>query len=760
MGPVIEMFGFPMPANRAHPALPSRQTLARALLSLSALLAAMLGPGASQTLAVVTTVGQSSYGVTPPSIELEKGDPAEFNNDQGHSVVSEANVYAIYWDPKDEYHDDWQQVIDTFLHNAGAASGSLATVFAVDAQYTDKSGQHAAYRDTFHGAYIDVDPYPTSGGCDDPSPLGAGDAIACLTDTQIQNELKAFIAQHALPTGMKSIFYLLTPPGVTVCLDGGGPSGHCSDFAWQERPAGSKGAVVDLCRRVNDIAEIGSCVATAPEPPEPKEEVPTPESYDNSFCSYHSAISPTNPTEGDSKTILYATIPWTAGGLGDGHLLTEDRTPAYFCQDGGFDPTSTPHEQEESDPIEQEPNQIGLGPDGYYDTGLADLIVNQIAVEQQNIVTDPLLDAWQDKNKHELMDECRNWFAVTVGGSDGPATTGVEGSDAGTLFNQTIDGGDYYLNTTFDLAATQLPYPAIPCVPGVRLEPKFTAPNAVNVGELVGFDGMESDITLDAGTGFTSEGKPKTTYATYTWNFGDGSAPVTGQAPGAPTVDSPGVGPCSATWEEPCAASAYHSYQYGGTYEVTLTVTDTAGNTASVTEPITVDGPAAPSPAPSSTASSGHPSSSGASGSSGAAAGGQSGATASLPAPVVTASIASTSLKKVKSSGLAVHYVVNEQVAGSVQVLLESSIAKRLGIRGAVATGLAKGSPSEIVIGTAVLVTTKAGSGTVRIKFASKTAARLARSHKLKLTLRLVARNASRVHPQTTTTLSTVVLSD
>ncbi len=52
----------------------------------------------------------------------------------------------------------------------------------------------------------------------------------CITNAQIETELEAFIADHKLPTGMGTIFYLLTPPGVTVCLDEGGPEGHCSDF--------------------------------------------------------------------------------------------------------------------------------------------------------------------------------------------------------------------------------------------------------------------------------------------------------------------------------------------------------------------------------------------------------------------------------------------------------------------------------------------------------------------------------------------------
>jgi hypothetical protein len=129
-----------------------------------------------------------------------------------------------------------------------------------------------------------------------------------------------------------------------------------------------------------------------------------------------------------------------------------------------------------------------------------------------------------------------------------------------------------------------------------------------------------------------------------------------------------------------------------------------------------------------------------------------------LPAPTVSDFVESTSLKKVLKSGLAVSYIVNEQVAGNLQVLLARSIAKRLGIRGATATGLPGGTPQSIVIGTAVLVTTKAGKGTIRLKFSKTVAGRLARTHQVKLMLRLVIRNGSRQSPQTTTQLSAVTL--
>jgi hypothetical protein len=777
-------------ADDGSVATTSRPLHVRTLVALAALatsLAIALWLAAVPAGALVTTVGSAKVGLQPRSklllgSEINENEehylePGKFANSEGNPVVASSKIYAIYWDPTDHYHGDWQHVIDTFFQTMGAASGSFASVFAADEQYTDKANQHALYKSTFQGAYTDTDVYPTS-DCTDPDPLEVADLIGpvvaekhtpvCLTDKQIEGELESFISQHSLPKGMGTVFYLLTPPGVTVCLDSGALASHCSDYK-------------------RSVYEHGETEIEKKEK-ETEEEA----NFEESFCSYHSDVSPTNPTTGDGNTILYGVVPWIAGGLGDNHLtLKDERTKAYDCQDGGYDPSSKPVEQPEEKkikgskelteisekspaeqekireaeelegPHEQEPNQVKCpSPDGGCDTGLADLIINQIAVEQQNIVTDPLLNAWQDPKGNEATDECRDWFAtVNIGGG----VAAQEFTFAGTLYNQTFGTNTYYLNDAFNLAALKLAYPGIGCVPGIRLEPQFTAPNTVNVNEVVGFDGMESDITLNAGTIFTAYGKAHPLYSTYTWNFGDGTPTVTGEAPGAPSVNSPGATPCAEPWEAPCAASVYHSYQYGGTYQVTLTVTDVGGNTASVTEPITVVGPPPPSPTPTPTptptpSNPAPGSSTTGSVTTGSGSGGSTGKAASSP-PVVSAVVESKSLKKIKGSGLAVHYTVNEQVAGSLQVLLESSTAKRLGIHGPTATGLAKGTPRSIVIGTAVLVTTKAGNGTVRIKFSSATVARLARTHKLKLMLRVVARNASRQSPQTTTLLSTVVLS-
>jgi hypothetical protein len=108
--------------------------------------------------------------------------------------------------------------------------------------------------------------------------------------------------------------------------------------------------------------------------------------------------------------------------------------------------------------------------------------------------------------------------------------------------------------------------------------------------------------------------------------------------------------------------------------------------------------------------------------------------------------------------GLVVSYSVNEQVAGQFQVLLADSVANRIGLHGAPATGLPPGSPPSIVIAKAILITTKGGRNTVKILFGKKTAAKLRKLRKVSLTIRLVVRNASSHNPISTTVISTVNL--
>lgn len=828
---------------------PWTRSLLRHVTLLGGTLAATLAfcpPGAE---AKVVTVGTASVGLQPREearywvggVKLNglgegKGEAnasiGSFSNNPATPthpgpVLHSLATYAIYWDPQDYYHGDWQGLIDGYLAGAAANGGQTGNVFAVDTQYTDRTDKPATSRSSFRGAYTDTNPYPAN-GCSDPHawtegvPLVEGTrTTVCLTDDQLREQLEKFVGEeHHLQTGMSMLFYLLTPPGVTICLDSGGPTGHCSDFngtsneistyeeekatypervaKYQEEQKAYEKALESYKKEPGEVKPVAPTSPTAPVLPAGYA------GYQQSFCSYHSAINPDGASEGDSKVILYAALPWTAGGAGDYHFAAEDRQQGVACQDGGFQPGTkpfgeleekerekprTPQEEEEFEkkskkeqqeaeearvlglgkPHDEEPNQLGSqrSPDGYWDEGLADLIVGQIGIEQQDTVTDPLLNGWHDSAGNEVTDECRNSFFTAGGSAEANLFT-----LAGTLSNQSFGGRSYYLNDAYNLAARRLPYPGATCLDGISLDPKFTAPSPVNAGETVAFDGMESDITLDAAVSYGPNEEVESNYATYTWDFGDGSTPVTGYAPGASSQQTPAGSPCAQPWLSPCAATVFHSYQYGGTYDVTLTVTDVGGNSTSFTQPISVIGPARPSSAPvggtGGTGSSGG--SGGASAPAGAALGGApgpagggspggaGGGTSTLGIPTLGQSVLSRSLKKATSLGLAVHYVVDQQVAGQVEVLLASSTAAKLGIKARSAFGLPRGYPRSVVVGHAVLVTTRGGQGTVRIRFAKAIARKLAKAHRLLLTLRYVLRSATRP-PHTMTQLSTVVLS-
>ena len=339
---------------------------------------------------------------TPPSAKEKANstpDAATFNNASGNEVVHAAHSYVIYWDPQDYYHSDWQASIDGFLANRAPQATSSTAPQQSDTQYTDRSNLPAASHSTFRVAYTDTHPYPETANCVDPRPLAFGIPLLvggtpfCLTAAQLQTELERFIQQHteeghALPKGMSSIYYLLTPPGVTVCLNQGNaePEPHCSDFkgtpieisryeeavnrfpeeqgTYNEEVAAYNGAVVvyeeELAKyakaltkyeaekeiyeenKVKDETKGEPDVEAEPTPPtkptkptppvkpvEPTEPAGLP-SYRTSFCSYHAAVNT------GSAAILYAAIPWTAGGDGDGHLAGRDQTGGFSCQDGGF----------------------------------------------------------------------------------------------------------------------------------------------------------------------------------------------------------------------------------------------------------------------------------------------------------------------------------------------------------------------------------------------------------------------------------------
>jgi hypothetical protein len=622
--------------------------------------------------AVVTSVGAHQFGVQPETGEEPSiTEPLSYGNGP---VVHSTAPYALYWDYfPGQYRGSWEELITGFFANAGNGSGSLDNNFAVITQYHDTSGEKAAYDLAFRGAYTDTDAYPSSGNCTEPAP--------CLTDAQIRAEVTKYILANGLPTGLNPstgptpIYFVFTPPGVTVCLEGSGEAGHCS----------------------------------------------SPSSA-HALCSYHSFI----PTGGGlASTVLYAVEPWTAGNFG---TIQSPQVSGKDCQDGK---------------ALQEPNQIGLGPEGEYSTGLADLIINNVADEAVSTATNPLFNAWRDAGDgKEVVDKCRTDF---YGGELlEPLNETVDPhTKAGTAHNQSINGNPYFLNDVFDQAAYFAAYPGVPCINGVTVSARFHATNPVRSGDVATFNSTESVVSLGI--------------AKYNWSFGDGTSAEVNCENRVPTN---GFGPqectgASGTGTINPVASASHTYTYGGTYEVSLTVTDYAGNTSTVAHDVTVVGPAPPSPPPHKEETAG---SSPSVTPTGAATPGASPTPGAAPAKVAaTQSVAPQSLASALRSGIVVRYSVSEQVAGRFEVLLASSLAKKLGIHGSPASGLAKGTPAQTVIAKAILVTTKGGHSTYKIKFSKATAAHLRKVGKVTLMIRLVVHNAK--SPTTTTVLNTVKLS-
>jgi len=130
----------------------------------------------------------------------------------GGPVMSSNTNYAFYWDPAGapEYAPGYEAGIDLYFERLAHDSGGTQNVDSVSTQYGDAEGKFAEYDSHFAGAIIDTDPYPAN---------GCTAAPICLTDEQIQSELKSYVKSHSLPSDLGHEYFVLTPPGVESCFD-------------------------------------------------------------------------------------------------------------------------------------------------------------------------------------------------------------------------------------------------------------------------------------------------------------------------------------------------------------------------------------------------------------------------------------------------------------------------------------------------------------------------------------------------------------
>jgi hypothetical protein len=201
-----------------------RRAALRALLASFAALGALLALGASGASAVVVRLGNGK-AVSYQPVAAGSGLSALSTNPlaagtanlvyHGGPVMTSNTNYTFYWDPSGapSYPAGYQEGVNRYLENLAHDSGGVQNVDSVATQYTNGSGEAAAYDSHFAGAIVDTDPYPKS---------GCKRATICLTDAQLQAELNSYITAHELPRDLAHEYFLLTPPGVEGCFEASG----------------------------------------------------------------------------------------------------------------------------------------------------------------------------------------------------------------------------------------------------------------------------------------------------------------------------------------------------------------------------------------------------------------------------------------------------------------------------------------------------------------------------------------------------------
>ncbi|MGH8996852.1 MAG: hypothetical protein ACRDYB_12625, partial [Acidimicrobiales bacterium] len=136
-------------------------------------------------------------------------------------TVGKNTVYAVYWvPPGSTLPPTYEMTIDTYLQNVAATSGKPTNAYATDQQYyetaTDK--HHIHYDVSFGGKITLPTAFPATGQC--KAKYATKPARACITDQQIQAELKSYLGGHpAQPTGLGAMYLVFFPEQVLTCFE-------------------------------------------------------------------------------------------------------------------------------------------------------------------------------------------------------------------------------------------------------------------------------------------------------------------------------------------------------------------------------------------------------------------------------------------------------------------------------------------------------------------------------------------------------------
>ena len=167
---------------------------------------------------------------SPPLAE-EGGPVMDSNGADGLTIT------PIWWQPSGGryvFPSAYENLLDQYVHDIAAASGSTDNVFSVLTEYyqtVDGLKKYITYKFTGGTPIVDTAAFPAN-GCK-PAPGNS----ACITDSQLRAELRAVTVSHKLPTTMAYYYPVFFPPGVeTEDSDG---SNSVSDYCGYHKAFGS-----------------------------------------------------------------------------------------------------------------------------------------------------------------------------------------------------------------------------------------------------------------------------------------------------------------------------------------------------------------------------------------------------------------------------------------------------------------------------------------------------------------------------------------
>jgi hypothetical protein len=201
-------------------------------LALFAVAVVIGGSGSAQATTDPTTNPglQRVLGMVPPLHAATKAGGFGTLRYHNGPVMHTNKVYAIYWVPAGGIYgvdSTYRSTIDRYFSDVAAATvaDDRNNVYYTSTQYYDAAG-YVGYSSTFAGSAVDSNPLPPSGCTDSYTSV-------CLSDAQIQAELKKVIAAQAWTANSSTEFFMFTPKGVGSCSGSSCAfSDYCAYHSW------------------------------------------------------------------------------------------------------------------------------------------------------------------------------------------------------------------------------------------------------------------------------------------------------------------------------------------------------------------------------------------------------------------------------------------------------------------------------------------------------------------------------------------------